>query len=248
MARNQTLGSILDLFRSEAKLSLNPAHHAQQRDSQVARLKRINQQLWSEFEWPLLRIWRDYPLQQAQRYYDVSADFDLTRIEKIEVRFGGRWCTLERGVNARHYAAVDSDLGEESWPVAAWQIREDEQIEFWPIANTNGTLSTLEGYFRVYGIQQLPAFNDADDRTPIDDIVLAMMAASEVLIGRGEEGAVREGQQKAALAETRRMRLIGSVSDVKSFRPGENLDESDCAPEEAGGRLLIPTYYEGQAT
>ena len=58
MARQTTLVRLLDKLRVAARLSLNPAHNAQNRSSQVTFLQVEQERLWSDFDWPHLRVER----------------------------------------------------------------------------------------------------------------------------------------------------------------------------------------------
>ena len=241
MARNKTLGSILDLYRSEADVSLNPAHNEQARDKQVKLLQRIYETLWEDHIWPHLRTYRDYPAQALQRYYDFSADFDVSRIEKIEVKFGGQWRSLRTAITACDYRRIDSDIAANGYPIEAWQLREDEQLEFWPIVDTNGDATTFEGYLRVWGIRALPAFVADADRCLLDDRIIALYAAGETIIARGKPGDKALGSLKLGKAEDRKTQLLGNLQPGKSTQLFVGKD--CCDP-----RMRNANYTEGQAT
>lgn len=211
MARRTTLGQLLTLLRAEARLSANPAHNAQVRDSQVVILQRLQEQLWQDFDWPHLRIERQYPMQAGQRYYDFGSDFDIDRIESIEIKSDGVWAKLISGIEAEHYADVDSDLDHRSWPPNRWQISEDEQIEIWPIPDTNGTAETREGYVKVTGIRRLNPLVADDDRADLDDRMLVLYAAAEL-------AAEKDQKTKMALANKRYAKLRGALMPRRRFR------------------------------
>ena len=58
MARGTTLLRLLDLYRAECRLSLNPAHNSGARDTQVSHIQRVQNWLWSDFDWPILLVER----------------------------------------------------------------------------------------------------------------------------------------------------------------------------------------------
>ena len=211
MARKTQLGQLLNMLRAEARLSTNPAHNSQVRDSHVALLQRVQEQIWGDFDWPHLRVERQYPAQAGQRYYDWGDDFDIDRIQKVEVKSDGVWVSLIEGISAEHYADVDSDLGSRSWPPNRWRISEDEQIEIWPISDLDGTAETREAYFKVTGIRRLNPLVDERDRADLDDQMLVLFAAAELL-------GPKDGQAKLSLANSRYAKLRGALMPRRRFR------------------------------
>lgn len=202
--RGTTLVRLLDLYRAECRLSLNPAHNAQHRDAQVNHIQRVQEWLWDDFDWPFLRVERFIDVEKGQRYYDLPADLDLARVQKIEVRYAEVYSLLGAGIDACHYAAHDSDLRAEEWPPRRWKITEGEQIEVWPIPDANVDASTLEGRLRVTGIKKLSRLVEDGDRADLDDRAIILFCAAEVLAGRGEKDASFKLQQaKSRLATLR---------------------------------------------
>lgn len=223
MARGVALGTLLTRLRSEAQISQNVAHNQLARDEQVNLLQRMQEWLWEDYAWDHLRVRRPTPngyaaLSAGQRTISPPADMRVDRIEKIEIRFGGLWCDLKPGIDASHYAIHDSDLDQRMWPVERWRIDENEQIELWPISSMNGDATTLEAYYRITGIRNLNPLVDDDDTADIDDRLLTLYAASELLSAKNP--ALAGVKQKAAnsrlrtlrgnMQVRRKMRLFGS--------------------------------------
>ena len=94
MTRRVTLIRLLDQLRAEARLSKNPAHNSQVRDTHVDMLQRIQDRLWDDFDWPHLRVERLEIVQSGQRFYAPPADMLIDNIEKIELYDGGGWRPL----------------------------------------------------------------------------------------------------------------------------------------------------------
>lgn len=211
MARRSTLVELLDDLRAELHISLNPAHNNAVRDKQVKFLQSTQQWLWEDFTWPHLRIKRNYPVQAGQYLYDFSADFDIDRIEKIEVKFGGRWVPLLPGIDAAHYAAHDTELGQRSSPIRRWQIAENEQVEVWPIPDTNQVPATLEGTLKVTGIRKLNPLVDDTDRCDLDSQLIYLFAAAK------SAPATQEGKFALNLANKRLAKLKGNLTPRRQF-------------------------------
>ncbi len=212
MARGLTLVKLLDGLRTELHASLNPAHNNQVRDKQVLFLQNTQEWLWEDFTWPHLRAHRNYRLQAGQFLYDVNADFDIDRIEKIETKFGGRWVELRPGIDASHYAAWDTELDQRASPARRWRIAENEQIEVWPIPSVNGDPALLEGYIKVTGIRRLrPLVADAD-RCDLDGQLIYLYAAAKA------SPATQEGKFALNLANKRLAKLKANLTPRRQFK------------------------------
>lgn len=212
MPRGVTLVKLLDSLRTELHLSLNPAHNNQVRDKQVAFLQSTQEWLWDDFTWPHLRTEKYYKLEAGQRFYDIGADFDIDRIEKITVRDGGRLVPVLPGIDECHYAAHDSDIGERSWPVRRWKISENEQIEAWPIPDQDGVPATLEGHIKVTGIRRLKPLIDDDDRCDLDAQLIYLYAAAK------SSPETQQGKFALNLANKRLARLKGNLTPRRQFK------------------------------
>lgn len=224
MARGKTLTWLLDEVRAEARLSLNPAHNAQVRDTHVRMLQSQQERLWEDFTWPHLIVHRYIPVQAGSRFYDpngainlagdLATDLHIDNITKVEFKSDGEWMPVTHGTNAGHYAAHDSDLNAQSWPVCTWQASEEDQIEIWPIPDTTATAATLEGYLRLTGMRNLRPLVDAEDRCDLDGRMLAMYVAGFILAAQG----AKDAQIKLEDANKRRARLGGLQIKTKSFK------------------------------
>lgn len=233
MARGVTLVKLLDDLRVQIKASLNPAHNNQMRDKQVQYLQSTQEWLWEDFNWPQLRVERNYKLQAGQYLYDIGADFDIERIERIEVKADGTWLPLLPGIDACHYSTWDTELDQRSSPARRWRIAEDEQVEIWPIPDTDGDPATLDSYIKVKGIRKLRPLVADGDRCDIDAQLIYLYAAVSHLGDTTPEGKIklnlanrRLAKLKANLTPRRTINVFGIGKHevqrrpfVGSFRP-----------------------------
>jgi hypothetical protein len=203
--RNRTLLKLLDDYRSECRLSTNPAHNAQQRDTQVRLLQRMQEWLYDDFAWPHLRVERLVPTGAGQRYYNLPNDINMERILHLEVRTQQRWLPIEAGIGTAEYAAIDSDGGYTGSPVSRWRIYEDDRIEVWPVPDTNS--DGLEGQIKVVGIRNLRKFVDDADVCDLDDRLIVLYAAAETLGANGAKDAKLKLDQAQKRYETMRADL-----------------------------------------
>jgi hypothetical protein len=212
--RGRTLLDLLDDFRAEARLSLNPAQNAQDREAQVKLLQRTQDDYWEDFDWPHLRVERQVPVQAGQRFYDVPSDLPLDRIEKIEVFSSGIWQALCAEIGPEQYAAWNSDLDQRSFPPRRWKIWETEQIEVWPIADRDADTVTLDGMLKFTGIRYLNRLVDDDDVADLDNRLIVITAAAERLAASGS----KDAGLKQTKATQRYAKLRGGLMPHKRFR------------------------------
>jgi hypothetical protein len=214
MSRNTTLVRLLDKLRVAARLSLNPAHNVQTRSSQVTLLQVEQERLWADFDWPHLRVERQIPLAAGQRYYDTPADMAVDRIEKIELFTNGAWYILQPGIDGEHYSAWNSDLDARSYPPRRWKLNDDEDVELWPISDTNGDATTREGYIKFTGIRNLRDLVDDGDRADLDDDMLVGYVAAQMLAASG----AKDAKLKLDAALARDAKLRGRLTPRHKFQ------------------------------
>jgi hypothetical protein len=216
MARRTTLDKLLTDLRVACRISLSAAHNAQHRDAQVQALQRKQEWYWADFAWPHLRVDRFIELQAGQRYYSMPTDMDIDRISHIAVRMDSVYQTVKPGIDARDYAAYDSELDQRSWPVRRWQISEDEQLEIWPIPDTNFDSVSLEGRMKITGIRKLKPLISDSDRADLDDQLLIKACAADYLAATG----AKDAQMKLDEANRLYVKLRAALMPRKKFTIG----------------------------
>lgn len=205
---------MLDMLRVKARLSLNPAQNKNDRSHQVMALQLEQERLWEDYNWPHLRVERIVAVQAGQKIYDTPEDIRIDRLEMIEFFDDGRWWPVKSGIDAPQYAAWESLRDERAWPPRRWKITEDEDVELWPIPDTNGDLDTLEGCLKFTGIRNLKPFVDADDRAELDDKMIVGYVAADVLAGKGAKDASKVKSDADAIYT----RLRGRMEPRKTFQ------------------------------
>lgn len=210
MARNQTLGQILEVLRIETGLDPDPALSVNVRPLLVQLIKHEYERLYDEFDWPFLRVSVDKPTVAGERYYDVPSDMDMERIETVDYSWGQTWHPLCRGIEPCDYNAHDSDLGVRADPAMKWDISHTgtrEQVEIWPIPLTDGNA------VRFTGIKKKTELIADADRCDLDATMIALFAASEYLASRDQAAAALK-QRKAV--ERYRLLCGRSIQSRKS--------------------------------
>jgi hypothetical protein len=181
MARNVTLGELIDDVRAEAGHSLQANLGAAMREVLVKIIQRQQRRLWEDYDWTFLRVDRDVAVQAGQRYYDIPTDLSLERIEKVEFKYGDRWIPMKHGIGREQLDQHDSDKGIRAFPVERWAEYENNQVEFWPIPSQNGSLATSSDIVRFTGIRKLRPLVQESDRADLDDTLLVLYSAAEIL-------------------------------------------------------------------
>lgn len=219
MARNVTLGELIDDVRAEAGHSLQSNLGTAMRDVLIKVIQRQQRRIWEDHDWTFLRVERDVPVQAGQRYYDFPADLTLERIERVEFKWDDRWHRLEYGIGATQYDQYDSDRDVRSWPVYRWKEAENNQIELWPVPSLNGDAGNYSGLVRFRGIRALRPLVQESDRADLDDTLLVLYSAAEIL---AREKASDAGL-KLQMAEQhyRRLKSRGAKRDVISLSGDE---------------------------
>ena len=86
MARNVSLGELIDDVRAEAGHSLQANLGVAMREVLIKVLQRQQKRLWEDYDWTFLKVQRDVVVQNGQRYYNIPADMTLERITKLEFK------------------------------------------------------------------------------------------------------------------------------------------------------------------
>jgi hypothetical protein len=146
----------------------------------------------------------------------MPSDLDIDRIEKIEIRHDDVYQPLHPGINAEQYSAYDSDKDERQWPPQRWRISESEQIELWPIPDSNYDPVSLEGRVKLTGTRKLLRLVQDDDRADLDDRLMILFCAAEHLAAFGsKDAALKLDQAKKRFATLRGQQTI--IRKVRLF-------------------------------
>jgi hypothetical protein len=225
MARGTTLGQLIEDLRAESGHSLAPSHGAATRDVLINVLNRIQRRYWEDYAWPFLRASRDVAVQAGLRYYSIPSDFTYERIERIEFKWGDRWQPLTYGIDINHYNQYDSDLDIRSYPIYRYREAENNQIEIWPISSENGSVATFDGILRFTGIRNLNPLIAEADRADLDDQLLVMYAAAEILARQksADAGAkLQQAEKHYARLKARNSKsepFVMSADEPKAYTP-----------------------------
>lgn len=226
MARRTTLNQLVTKLRSEVRDAPGAAFGVHVRESYEAILRRYQETLWAQHDWPHMIVEVRKALQAGQRYYDLpdAPAMPIDRLQMIYHRHGSQWLPLAKGINTRLYGINDSDLDVRSDPPRRWDYYNADsgadQIEIWPTPATNGNPATYQGYLLFEGVRALSPLIASSDRADLDDHLIVLFAAAELLAARGAKDAelkLRMAQShfnklKANGAKNRPMIVMGGGS------------------------------------
>jgi hypothetical protein len=133
--------------------------------------------------------------------------------------------SLPFGIGSAEYSTLDSENDVRSDPVLKWDMRDGNQFEVWPLPGTNATAT--DGIVRFWGIRNLkPVLQDADI-FELDDDMIVLYAAAELLLSRDQKDAQAKLDQAAAIYQRARggstkhrgMIVLGGGSTQPARRP-----------------------------
>lgn len=264
MARGATLESL----RADLKFELSDAAGAslakQAEPLYDYRLRRVQEWLWQDYDWPFLRVRRDVQMQAGQRYYDAPADLPFERIERTRFRWGDVWIPVNFGISSELFTSFDSARDVRSDPPQRWDYYTDAdanddvaRIEVWPIPattaiqvedpeNPGSYRKGQQGTLRFRGIRRLRPLVADNDRCDLDDHLIVLYAAARILAKRSQKDA--EAVQNMAASHYARLksRVKGPQdADRVPVLGGEGYDEPHYT--DYMGIPRIPTGHEHES-
>lgn len=216
MALGTNLAGLLVMLRAEARLTQTVSAGLNSDPTLRQLIKRTQDTLWLENDWPHLRVFRDITTEAGQRYYDPPADMDFNRIFKVEQKWNNLWREVTYGIGEHEYNLYDPDMDRRTDPVIRWMLTEDQKIELWPLAAT----SAIPIRFR--GVKTIPLLVADSDVAALDDELIVLLAAAEVLTSTKALDA--KAKLNAATSRMRRL-MSGGVRrryNMKGFAPSSD--------------------------
>lgn len=206
MARGTQLQQLVTMLRHEIGDSSSVAVGIDEEDSYKNLLRRVQAELYEDFTWPHLVSFKSKELFASQQYYDFPSGMNYEGVREAAVRYNNRPHPVEFGIGFEQYASYDFAVnGEKADPVRAWDVRDVSgavQFEVWPVPASNN----LTLIFKA--VRTLGALTADSDLADLDDHLIVLFAASEILERRNSEDA----KSKLAKAQGRLFKLRGRAS------------------------------------
>ncbi len=225
MARGTQLLKLLEMLRGELGRSTSVAVGVDDADGLKTKLRARQELLYDDYDWSFLRERFRKPLLWTERYYDLPPGLNLERVEEAHVYFGNLPRPIERHIKERDYAFFNSDNGIVADPVLKWDVRfigtptgGAPQIEVWPVPASNNQ------YIIWRGIRNLNPLIADDDRADLDDQLIVLLTAAEILEKQGSPSAGTMKKLANGRLNSMRARARGAS---KRYRLGMGEDHLD---------------------
>jgi hypothetical protein len=206
MARGTQLSALVDALRAEIGASTNVAMGVNTLPALKQTLNRTQQLLWESFDWPFAFIERDEPMLNGQRYYTFDNDIDFGRIVSAHIKYSSSWRPLIYGIGPDQYNSSDPADGDKEDPVTNWRHYEGNQFEVWPMPDSD------ECVLRFKAIKKLPKMVNDSDVALLDDNLIVLFAAAELLAKAKSDDAT--AKQQAALQLAIKLKGQGIKNDI----------------------------------
>jgi hypothetical protein len=192
---------MIRMFRLETGQSIQPAQGMQNRDHLAHALARVQSQLYTDFDWPHLRVYREEKARRGERVYSWPDDIAVEDVRQLYDSVSGQWVPMVYGIdmNMRNAQPGLAD------PASAWQIVDGRQYEIYPVPATDRSLA-------IYGYKTLPQLVNDADKAVLDDNLIVLFAAAEFLA----RNKMADARAKLEAAQRLKLRLQGRmVSDKR---------------------------------
>lgn len=184
MARNSTLSQLREQLRSEIGASPSVAMGVNTVPQMNHMLNRVQERLWTDYDWPFL--WTETDVQSADgvRFYEVPSTVNPDRIRKMMVNWNDYWYTCENGIAPAHYNIVNSEIGQKEDNVRRWRLTDNaSQFEVWPMPES------ADQTFRLFAYMNCPKMVSDSDRALLDDTLIVLFTSAEMLAMLKDDGA-----------------------------------------------------------
>lgn len=219
MARGKQLLDLIAQLRAETGRTQDVSIGTDEVENLKHLLRRTQEVLYDDYEWPFLRVERSINLSAGQRHYDFPTDLDFDNIQVAKYKYGNVYTELTRGITFDDFSTFDSNNDERSSPALKWDVRNTgsgEQLEIWPIPNEANTV-------HFFGTKKLSPLIQESDRADLDDRLIVLFAAAEILARQKS----KDAQAKAQQAERRLLKLRAkSQAGSRTVRVGQGSPHS----------------------
>ncbi|ALA16080.1 MULTISPECIES: hypothetical protein [Chelatococcus] len=150
-------------------------------------IRRTQNTLYAKWDWPFLMVKPTIQLQQGQRYYDFPEGLSYDKIQEIVVWWNEQPMPLIRGIGPAQYLILNSEKGQRVDPVRRWDVYDSEfgipQMEVWPVPASN------HQRIQMWGKRNLRPLVKDSDRADLDDDLIVLFAAAEMLMRQEDKDA-----------------------------------------------------------
>lgn len=213
MARGKQLLSLIAQLRAETGRSQDVAVGVDEVENLKEVLRRTQETLYDEWDWPHMMVQKTIALSAGQRHYDMPSGLNFDRIQDVKLKYNNVYTELERGITFDDYSIFDSNAStpERSFPTLKWDIRDTgsgEQVEVWPIPNQSATIY-------LFGTKTLSDLIQEADTADLDDRLIVLYAAAEILARQKSNDARVKLTQAEKRFATLKRNAVGPTKPVQ---------------------------------
>lgn len=224
MALRTTYADVVDMARDEARLSTSSSRGTDALAYIQRLVKRHYTTLAEEFEWAHLELKRNDSaarkvLAAGSRIYSFPTSVNVLKITGAYVKHAGVWNPVAYGIGRAEYSLYDPAEDQRNDPVQRWAFHDDDEFEVWPIPASNGAADS-DGEVAFEGQRKVEALTSDASRLDMDDEMVALFVAAEILAGNGQKTAA-EVKANAAVARRDRMRI--GLGDKRTYTMGAGM-------------------------
>jgi hypothetical protein len=201
--RYKKLSDLVRQVRAEARLSTSSSKGLESEEYLIQIIRRIYETLWDDYDWEQAKLTRtdgEIAVVAGTYLYDLPANAYYEGISKVWTQdSGGQWLELNYGIDRTHMNQHDSAADERADPVQRWAAHNagtKTQIEIWPRPVSNGKIA-------IEGKRKPTTLKDGDSIVDLDDLVLVLLAAAEVMV----DSKPKEAQMKSEAASMRLLKM-----------------------------------------
>lgn len=213
MALGTTFGQLLEQLQDECGSSSASSRNNDNRAYLRRLIQRVYETLCDDFDWTFLRVDNDEAtkeLEAGERYYDFPVAMDLKTTVNAWFYYNNVWIPLVYGIGPEQYTAMNPELDQRADPQIRWRVKDAGQFEVWPLPASDGNKVRFTGKKRP-----TPLVADSD-RADMDDRLIVLFCAAEVLAKRNQ----KDAEIKIAAANARKIEMRARYSDRRVVRVG----------------------------
>lgn len=203
--RGNTLAAVTNMLKAEIGHSLT-AGAAQ--DLEFHYLIDDKQKwLTVQKHWAFLEVTSDVAASAGSRYLTLPTNLNFERPVEVQVKYNDTYLPVEFGIGAEEYNVWDSAANEQSNVIQRWKFYTGAAngFEVWPIPNVDQSVRFI-GQKNLTSLQPVTAgVFDTTKTLDLDDALVVLFCAAELLARRGQ----KDAQLKAQNAQARLAYLAG---------------------------------------
>lgn len=144
-----------------------------------------DKQKWlaNEYDFPFLEDRFDVAVGPGARYLSfptidnegVTVAMNLERPYLVERFWANQWNVMDYGIGSEEFNYLNSDQGVAMDPIQRWRWSQESQFEIWPITVGSQVV-------RFTGQRALDALTSANDTADLDDEMLVLFVAGDLLM------------------------------------------------------------------